>query len=382
MDTHTTERVETLVIGGGQAGLSVGHHLARHDLPHLIVDGSDRVGDAWRRRWDSLRLFSPAMYDGLDGMPYPAAPNDYPTKDEYADYLEHYASTFELPVRSGTRVRRLGRDGDRYVAETDDSRILAEQVVVAMGGYQRPRTPDFAEDLDPGIVQVHAGHYHRPSQLQPGATLVVGAGNSGAEIAMDLLRADPGREVVVAGRNVGAIPFRITGLFGRAVGVRLVVGGLFHHVLTINTPPGRKARDKVLTGSGPLIRTKRPDLAAAGVRFAGHVDGVQDGLPVLDDGRTLEVANVVWCTGFDAGFDWIDLPVHDAHAGATHEAGLVPSHPGLYFVGLPFLYSLSSGMIRGVGRDARRIVDHLAARTGARPAPISTSTADWLPTAG
>ena len=327
MDTHTTERVETLVIGGGQAGLSVGHHLARHDLPHLIVDGSDRVGDAWRRRWDSLRLFSPAMYDGLDGMPYPAAPNDYPTKDEFADYLEHYASTFELPVRTGTRVRRLGRDGDRYVAETDDSRILAEQVVVAMGGYQRPRTPGFAEDLDPGIVQVHAGHYHRPSQLQPGATLVVGAGNSGAEIAMDLLRADPGREVVVAGRNVGAIPFRITGLFGRAVGVRLVVGGLFHHVLTINTPPGRKARDKVLTGSGPLIRTKRPDLAAAGVRFAGHVDGVQDGLPVLDDGRTLEVANVVWCTGFDAGFDWIDLPVHAPTRGRDPRGrpGAVPA---------------------------------------------------------
>ncbi len=383
----TTEQVGTLVIGGGQAGLSVGHHLAQRGVSFTIVDADERIGDQWRRRWDSLRLFTPARYDGLDGMPYPSDPGYFPTKDEFADYLEHYARTFDLPVRSGVRVQRLSATEDGgYLAETDGGGALAaDQVVVAMGGYQRPRTPAFAAELDPDVVQVHAGRYQRPAQLQPGATLVVGAGNSGAEIAMDLVRDDPDREVVVAGRDVGQIPFRIAGRFGRAAGVPLVVGWLFHRVFTIDTRPGRVMRHKVLTQGGPLIRVRRSDLARRGVELTDKVAGVENGQPVLEDGRVLDVANVVWCTGFDPGLEWIDLPIHAGHAGVTHEAGVVPSQPGLFFVGLPFLYSLSSAMVNGVGRDAARIADHVAGRVAGRPvAPISTSTstADWLPTAG
>jgi putative flavoprotein involved in K+ transport len=365
----SVEQVETLVIGGGQAGLSVGYHLARRGLPFLIVDGSDRIGDVWRRRWDSLRLFTPARFDGLPGMSFPAPPDTFPTKDAMADYLEAYAAHFTLPVRTGTRVDRLTREADRFVAEAGSTHIEASNVVVAIGTYQRPKLPAFASDLAPDIVQLHSIDYRNPAQLQPGDVLLVGAGNSGSELAMELSR---DHHVLMAGRDTGAIPFRIDGWFGRTVGVRLVVRGLFRRVLTVRTPIGRRVRPKVLTIGGPLIRVKPRDLVAAGVERVPRVAGADDGRPVLEDGRVLDVANVVWCTGFHPGFDWIDLPIHGEHE-PQHEAGIVPSQPGLYFVGLHFLSAMSSEMIHGVGEDAERIVAHLADRVAAGGTPSRTA---------
>jgi putative flavoprotein involved in K+ transport len=365
----SVEQVETLVIGGGQAGLSVGYHLARRGLPFLIVDGSDRIGDVWRRRWDSLRLFTPARFDGLPGMSFPAPPDTFPTKDAMADYLEAYAAHFTLPVRTGTRVDRLTREADRFVAEAGSTHIEASNVVVAIGTYQRPKLPAFASDLAPDIVQLHSIDYRNPAQLQPGDVLLVGAGNSGSELAMELSR---DHHVLMAGRDTGAIPFRIDGWFGRTVGVRLVVRGLFRRVLTVRTPIGRRVRPKVLTIGGPLIRVKPRDLVAAGVERVPRVAGADDGRPVLEDGRVLDVANVVWCTGFHPGFDWIDLPIHGEHE-PQHEAGIVPSQPGLYFVGLHFLSAMSSEMIHGVGEDAERIVAYLADRVAAGGTPSRTA---------
>jgi putative flavoprotein involved in K+ transport len=193
--------------------------------------------------------------------------------------------------------------------------------------------------------------------------LIVGAGNSGAEIALDLARE---HEIWLAGRDPGHVPFRIDGFAARWLLTRLVLRLAFHHILTVRTPIGRKARPKILSQGGPLIRVKPAQLEAADVRRAPRVLGVRDGLPLLDDGRSLDVANVVWCTGFNAGFDWIDLPIFDAHAAGhgepEHEAGVVPEAPGLYFVGLHFLYAFSSTMIHGVGRDAKRIARAVAAR--------------------
>ncbi len=359
---HSTERVETLVIGGGQAGLSVGYHLARRGLPFLILDAGERIGDVWRERWDSLRLFTPARFNSLDGMPFPADPFYFPTKDEMADYLERYAARFELPVRTGVRVERLTREGGRFVATAGGRRFEADHVVVAMANYQRPKVPDFADQLDPGVIQLHSFEYRRPSQLQPGPVLLVGAGNSASEIARELASR---HDVWMSGRDTGHIPFRIAGRAGRLGLVRLVLRGIFHRVLTVRTPIGRKARPKVLHKGGPLIRVKPKDLARAGVKRVGRTVGVEGGLPALDDGRTLDVANVVWCTGFDAGFDWIDLPIWDEHGDPRHRSGVVDDEPGLYFVGLHFLHALSSGMVHGVGRDAERVVEHLAARSAA-----------------
>lgn len=359
--TSATERFETIIIGGGQAGLSVGYHLSRLGRPFVILDAGDRVGDAWRHRWDSLRLFTPARYDGLDGMPFPADSFYFPTKDEMADYLEDYAARFALPVRTGTRVDRLTRDGGRFVVMAGDQRFEADNVVVAMASYQTPVTPAFAEELDPGVVQIHSRDYRGPSQLQDGPVLIVGAGNSGAEIARDVAHS---HQVWLSGRDVGEIPFRVDGLPGRLGLVRLVIRFLFHHVLSVATPVGRKARGEIITKGGPLIRTKRRDLEQAGVTCVPKTAGVRDGRPVLEDGRVLDVRNVIWCTGFHPGFgDWIDLPVMDGDAGQpVHDSGIVPDMPGLYFVGLLFLHALSSGMIHGVGRDARRIAEAVAAR--------------------
>jgi putative flavoprotein involved in K+ transport len=356
-----TERVETVVVGGGQAGLSVGYHLARHDRSFLILDQGERVGDAWRNRWDSLRLFTPARHNGLDGLPFPAARHSFPTKDEMATYLEEYATRFELPVRTGVRVDRLARADDGFLLTAGERRYAADNVVVAMSNWQRPRRPSFAGDIDPAVVQVNSGEYRNPGQLREGTVLVVGAGNSGAEIALELAGE---HETLLSGRDTGHIPFDIEGAAARYVLADLVLRLAFHRVLTVRTPVGRKVRSKVLSHGMPLIRTAPKDLASAGVRRVPRVVGVQDGLPVLEDGHVLEVGNVVWCTGFDPGFSWIDLPVLE-QGEPKHERGIAQDVPGLYFVGLAFLYAASSSMLHGVGRDAQRVAGSIAARAEA-----------------
>ncbi|MPZ99387.1 MAG: FAD-dependent oxidoreductase [Dehalococcoidia bacterium] len=355
------ERMETVVIGGGQAGLSVGYHLQRWGLPFVILDANERVGDAWRKRWDSLRLFTPARFDGLDGMRNPLPKHSAPTKDEMGDYLESYAKHFELPVRSGVRVERLSREGDTYLVEAGEQSIEADRVVVAMSSYQEPKLPAFASELDAGIVQMHASEYRNPSQLREGGVLVVGAGNSGAEIAIELVRSHP---VWMSGRSTGALPFRLDGWFGRHFGARLVGRVLFHRVLTVKTPIGRKMRPKLMSKGTPLIRVKPRDLAAAGVQRVPRTEGVRDGKPVLEDGRVLDVTNVIWCTGYHPGFSWIDLPVLGERE-PMHELGVASGEPGLYFVGLEFLYSVSSEQIHGVGRDAKRIAKVITERAEA-----------------
>jgi putative flavoprotein involved in K+ transport len=358
-----TERVQTVVVGGGQAGLSVGYHLRRGGLPFVILEAHPRIGDCWRTRWDTLRLFTPARFDGLAGMPFPAPPTSFPTKDEMAAYLEAYAARFELPVRTGVKVERLSRRGDRYVLEAGDQRFEADNVVVAMATYQRRRVPACANDLDRGVVQLHSSEYRNLAQLREGGVLVVGAGNSGAEIALEVARG--GHPTWISGRDVGQIPFRIGGLAGRVLLARLVLRVLFHRVLTMDTPLGRKVRPKVVSRGGPLIRVKSADLAAAGVERVPRLAGVLDGLPVLEGDRVLPVANVIWCTGFHPGFSWIDLPIFGPDGEPRHERGVVASEPGLYFVGLHFLYAMSSTMIHGVGRDAQHIARTIALRVRA-----------------
>jgi len=353
--TAPSERYDVVVIGGGQAGLSAGYHLKQRGLSFVILDAAERVGDVWRQRWDSLRLFTPARFDGLDGMPFPAPATDFPTKDEMADYLEAYATHFDLPVRSGVRVERLSKAGDVFVAEAGGRRYEARQAIVAMSKYQKPVVPDFAGMLDPGIVQCHSFDYRNPGQLHDGDVLLVGAGNSASEIARDLA---PGRKVYLSGRHPGHVPFRLEGRVARHVVVPLLFRVVFHRILTVNTPMGRKARRGVETGGAPLIRVKPRDLAAIGVERVPRVAGVSDGRPLLDDGRVLDVANVVWCTGFTPGLDWLDVPVFDEERHVVHSRG-VTREPGLYVLGLGFLYAFSSMMIQGVGRDAAFIADRV-----------------------
>ena len=353
------EKRAVVVIGGGQAGLAVGHHLARLKIPFVILDANERVGDSWRRRWDSLRLFTPARYDGLDGLPFPAPGDTFPTKDNMADYLEAYAARFALPVRSGTRVDSVSRSGDGYLVTAGRLEIPADHVVVAMSNYQEPKLPPFASELDPDIVQLHSSVYRSPAQLREGSVLIAGAGNSGAEIALELA---PTRATAMSGRDVGHVPFRLESAIGRHVLSRVVLGFVFHRLLTLSTPFGRKARPNALHRATPLIRVKPHDLAAAGVERVARVAGVRDGRPVLADGQVVDAANVIWCTGYDPGFAWLRLPVIDERGDPRHFRGVVGTEPGLYFVGLHFLYAMSSPMIQGVSRDARYIAETIGSR--------------------
>lgn len=361
------------MIGGGQAGLATGYYLSRRGVPFVILNASERIGDSWRKRWDSLRLFTPARYDSLAGMPFPGPSHAFPTKDEMADYLESYAARFDLPVRNGVKVDGVYREGDHYVITSDDRRFVAEHVVVAMSRYQIPKVPDFARQLDPGIVQIHSLDYRSPRQLKDGGVLVVGAGNSGADIALEAAR---DHHTWMSGRATGHIPFRIEGLAARLFLQAFVLRFVFHRLLTNNTPMGRKARPKVLSQGGPLIRVKPKDLTAAGVERVPRVAGVRRGLPVLEDGRILEVSNVVWCTGFHPGFSWIHRPVFDENGMPKHKSGVVVDEPGLYFVGLPFIYAFSSAMIHGVSRDAERIVQVIGERTQGGASKSRAAAAD------
>jgi putative flavoprotein involved in K+ transport len=356
------ERFETVIIGGGQAGLTAGYYLAKHGRPFVILDANERIGDAWRKRWDSLRLFTPAVFSGLPGLPFPAPAWSFPTKDELADYLEAYAVQFELPVRTAISVDALTKSDGRFIVSAGELRFEAENVVVATGAHQIPRVPAFAPDLDPGVVQLHSSAYRNPSQLREGDVLLVGAGNSGAELAAEVSRT---HQVWLAGPKTGEIPVR-HGTLPARFGFRLFrfVG---HRVLRVDTRIGRKLGPKLISKGDPLIRTKLKDLVAAGVERLPRVVGVRDGRPLLEDDRVLDVSNVVWCTGFRTDFSWIDLPVFGDNGEPLHYRGVVESEPGLYFLGLVFLYSISSDVLPNRGRDAEYIAKDIA-RAGERHA--------------
>jgi putative flavoprotein involved in K+ transport len=354
------ERFETVVVGGGQAGLAVGYHLRRRERSFVILDASPRVGDVWRNRWDSLRLFTPARYCGLPGLGFPADAWHYPTKDEVADYLETYATRFGLPVRASVRVDGVTRPGDRFLVSAGERRFEADNVVVASGAYRHPRVPAFAAELDPGILQLHSSSYRRPAQLREGGVLVVGAGNSGAEIALEASRDHP---VWLSGRHPGSEPTRAGSRLDRLFTPPFWFA--INQVLTVGTPIGRRLRPRLMKMGTPLARVRRRDLAAAGVQRVPRTAGTRDGLPLLEDGRVLEVASVVWCTGFRPDFSWVRLPVFDADGEPRHDRGVVAAEPGLYFVGLFFLSAVTSSLVGGVGRDAAAIADRIAARVPA-----------------
>jgi putative flavoprotein involved in K+ transport len=351
-----SQHFETIIIGAGQAGLATGYHLAQRRRPFAILEANEHVGDNWRAHYDSLRLYTPARFDALPGWRGDLDPWTYPTKDELADYLETYAEHFDLPVITGTTVDLLRGSGDGFVVHAGAHRFSAENVVVASGTFQEPIVPEFARDLNPEIRQLHSSEYRNPRQLREGPVLVVGASHSGADIAYEVAAE---HRTVLSGHVNGELPFDLEGRVARVM--LPVLWRVANHLLTVRTPIGRKARVKVRAHGGPLLRVKRADLEAAGVELAEErVHGVHDARPVLAGGRALDVANVIWCTGFGKDVSWIDFPVSGDDGWPESTNGAIEATPGLYFVGLPFLYSFASMLVGGVGRDAKRVAASIA----------------------
>lgn len=361
-----TGTLDTLIIGGGQAGLALGHYLKEQNRAFVILDAHPRIGDAWRQRWDSLRVFTPAKYNGLPGFPFPADRLSFPSKDEVAAYLERYAERFDLPVLNGVRIERLRREEDRFVATSNGRRWEAHNVVVATGCSQAPKVPDFAAELAPSIVQLHSSEYRNLQQLQDGPVLVVGLGNSGAEIGLEAQSAHP---TFVAGKPGGEIPVKHGPTAARYFLPLVRFAGL--HVLTLSTPVGRKVAPVFKAHAAPLIRTKSKDLAAAGIRLVPRVAGVENGFPVLADGTRLEVSNVIWCTGFRDDFSWIDPEMLDGGALPRQWRGVALETPGLYFLGQEFMYAATSATLPGVCRDARYLAGQIPAGARRETAPAS-----------
>ena len=346
------ERFETVVIGAGQAGLAVGHHLAARDVDFVILDGAPQLGEAWRKRWDSLRLFTPARYSGLPGMPFSAPAFHLPDKDEVAEYLTRYADRFDLPVRVDSRVHSLTHDGDRFVLRTDTHVLEAGNVVVATGPFQRSKVPAIAARLSPDIRQLHSSEYRNPIDLPDGPVLVVGAGNSGAQIALELARA---RKVWLAGRNTGYVPRRLLG--------RDVFDWIWPVMARASTETrlGRRLRARTRHGGDQRIGIAENALTEAGIVRVGRLTAERSGLPECE-GTVIDPRVIVWCTGFEPDYRWIELPVLGDDGYPRHRRGVAADVAGLYFMGLRFQHRMTSSLIGGVGEDAAFIAEQVARR--------------------
>jgi len=360
------EQHDVIVVGAGQSGLAASHHLSAADIDHVLLERGKRVGDVWRSRYDSLRLYSPARYDALPGLPFPADPLTFPTGRQMGDYLEDYVRHFGLPVRAGVAVQHLRRTPDGYELSTEVGAYLARQVILATGPFQQPYMPAFAAELDVSIMQLHSADYRDPDQLPDGPVLVVGASHSGADIAFELGTTRP---TILVGHSHGQLPFSVDGRAARYAWplMRVVMTSL----LSLGTPIGRKMAPQVRGGGGPLLRHRKADLERAHVeRIEERAVGVSDGMPRLADGRVLDVASIVWCTGFRPDFSWIEPSIVQDGGWPAQERGVVTASPGLYVLGMPFLHSFASMLVLGAAADAAYVVSKIRA-----PTPATTTAA-------
>lgn len=353
--------LDLAIIGAGAAGLHTAKRALDRGATVQVFDAGARIGDSWRERYRSLRLFTPRRWAELPGLRLDIGPLDYPTALQLADYLERYAETFEIPVRTATRVQHLTVDpeGLFHLALDTGQEVVAERVVVAVGAHHRPLVPPFAAQVARSITQVHSLGYHGPEDLAAGPVLVVGAANSGTDIALEAAAA--GHETTIAGRNPGQIPGRIDTPIGNLIS-SIFIRRLRN--LTLDTEKGRQAAEAQRGHGVNLVRNHMSDLRKAGIRQVGRVAGIEDGLPVLEDGERLDPATIVWCTGSRPVMDWIEIPDFADEQGVRHERGLSTTVPGLAFMGLPFQYSIASPTLMGMGRDADYVVEHLL-----RPVP-------------
>lgn len=349
--------VDVLVIGAGQAGLAMGYYLKDLPLSFALLDANPRVGDTWRTRYDSLVLFTPRTYSALPGLKLSGDPAGYPGKDELADYLETYADHFDLPVHLNTSVQRLERAQDGFHVLTNQGTYQAKQVVIATGPFQKPFIPNLQGTISDDVYQTHTAFYTNPSQLKPGPVLVVGAGNSGVQIAAELCEE---RDVYLSiGKKMKIMPSVI---LNRSLFWWFDVLGLSK--ATVDSTVG-----KILSQNDPIIGTEiKPLLKQGKVKSRGRAQSVRGREVQFADGQTCTVDNIIWATGFEYDHRWIDVPgVIDNHGSIVHERG-VTKVKGLYFLGLPWQYRRGSALLLGVHQDAQFLAETMSAGHNQAPA--------------
>jgi putative flavoprotein involved in K+ transport len=354
--------LDVLVVGGSQAGLAMAWHLARQGLRYAVLEAGPEIGHAWRSRWDSLTLFTPAQYDALPGMPFPAPADTYPTKDPVAGYLQAYASTLEVPVRLNARVTSLSRTEEGFEARTADQVFRAGQVVVTTGPFQTPFVPPAAQGLDESVTQLHSAGYRNPQALPEGPVLVVGGGNSGFQIA---------EEIAAAGRRVDlSIATKLPVLPQRLAGKDLF-WWLTHLGLMRVTTESRLGRR--MSSREFVIGSSRRRLQAKGVRFRPRLTGTGARTAHFADGSTLDTGVVIWATGYRPDHSWIQIPGVARDGQIAHQRG-VTGVPGLYFLGLSWQHTRGSALLGFVGDDAAYLAGCVAARRrasdAASPRPV------------
>jgi putative flavoprotein involved in K+ transport len=356
--------LDVLVIGAGQAGLALGWHLRQQDTDFALVDAGARIGDAWRSRWDSLRLFTPAEYDSLPGMPFPAPAGTYPGKEQVATYLEDYAQAFDLPVRLATPVSRLHGTGEEaFTAETTAGDIRARRVVVATGPFQVPLVPRWSAGLAPTVAQRHSSSYRHPGDVPGGSVLVVGAGNSGVQIAEELAAA--GRRVTIA---IGSRPVMVP--------QRLLHRDLFWwlgRAHLIQRPADSRLGRRLRRSPETVIGTSWRAVRGLGIALRPRAVQATGTTVTFTDGSSLDVDGVIWATGYRPDHSWLDVPGAVVAGQVVHQRG-VSVVPGLYFLGLPWLHSRGSGLLGFVGGDAAWLAERLHDTSSTMPGAVEPVT--------
>lgn len=338
----------TIVIGAGQAGLAIGYYLKQKSLSFLIIDSKSRVGDSWRQRYDSLTLFTPRSHNALPGMNVEGAQNGYSTKDELADYLEGYSSHYNLPVQLDTAVINLFKENKLFHLVTTKGDYVAENIVIATGPFQKPFVPDIEKEVAKDIFQIHAAHYKNPSQLKEGTTLIVGAGNSGVQIATEVAES---RDVYLSvGKRMKFLPYT---LLNRSI-------FWWFQVLGISKATIHSKLGQFMKKNDPIIGKEiKPLLNNGAVKRVSKVLKADGKSLICENGEKVQPENIIWATGYYNDYEWIKIPnLIDKNNNVIHDRGIT-REKGIYFLGLSWQYRRGSALLLGVGEDAKFLSTHI-----------------------